>query len=51
MIQFARQNAYLKEMKINVAGKTGTAQEAKTRPEHSLFIDMHRPKNQKFQSQ
>lgn len=38
MQQFAKQNTYLHEMKIKVAGKTGTAQEAKTRPEHSLFI-------------
>lgn len=38
MKQFAKQNTYLKDMKINVAGKTGTAQEDRTRPEHSLFI-------------
>lgn len=38
MKQFAKQNTYLKDIKINVAGKTGTAQEVKTRPEHSLFI-------------
>ena len=25
-------------MKIDVAGKTGTAQEAKNRPDHALFI-------------
>lgn len=38
MIQFAQNNSILKDMKISVAGKTGTAQESKTRPDHSLFI-------------
>lgn len=38
MLQFARNNAVLKDMKINVAGKTGTAQEAKNRPDHALFV-------------
>lgn len=38
MLQFAQNNGALKDMKINVAGKTGTAQESKTRPDHSLFI-------------
>lgn len=48
MKQFARQNTYLKEMKINIAGKTGTAQESKTRPEHSLFIGYTPVKNPKI---
>lgn len=38
MKQFVKQNTYLKDMKISIAGKTGTAQEDRTRPEHSLFI-------------
>ena len=38
MLQFAQNNAVLKDMKIPVAGKTGTAQEAKNRPDHALFI-------------
>ena len=38
MSQFAQSNTFLKEMKIRVAGKTGTAQEAKNRPDHGLFI-------------
>lgn len=38
MLQFAKNNAVLKDMKINVAGKTGTAQEAKNRPDHALFV-------------
>ncbi|MDE6219877.1 MAG: peptidase [Lachnospiraceae bacterium] len=38
MNQFAQNNSVLKDMKISVAGKTGTAQESKTRPDHALFI-------------
>lgn len=38
MLQFAQNNSVLKDMKIHIAGKTGTAQESKTRPDHSLFI-------------
>lgn len=38
MLQFAQNNSVLKDMKINVAGKTGTAQESRMRPDHSLFI-------------
>lgn len=38
MLLFAQSNSILKDMKISVAGKTGTAQEAKTRPNHALFI-------------
>ncbi len=37
MQQFAQENAVLKDMEINVAGKTGTAQESKYRPDHALF--------------
>lgn len=45
MIQFAQNNDFLKEMKISVAGKTGTAQEAKSRPDHALFIGYAPAKN------
>lgn len=38
MLQFAQNNEILKDMKIEAAGKTGTAQEAKRRPDHALFI-------------
>ena len=38
MLQFAQNNSILRDMKIRVAGKTGTAQESKTRPDHALFI-------------
>ena len=38
MKQFAESNRILKEMDINIAGKTGTAQEAKNRPDHALFV-------------
>lgn len=38
MAQFAQNNEVLKGMGIPVAGKTGTAQEAKNRPDHALFI-------------
>ncbi|MDE6365469.1 MAG: peptidase [Lachnospiraceae bacterium] len=38
MQQFAQNNAVLKNMEISVAGKTGTAQEAKNRPDHALFV-------------
>lgn len=38
MVQFAQNNEVLKGMGISVAGKTGTAQEAKNRPDHALFI-------------
>lgn len=38
MVQFAQNNTILKEMPINIAGKTGTAQETKNRPDHALFI-------------
>ncbi|MFG6393777.1 MAG: peptidase [Lachnospiraceae bacterium] len=37
MEQFAKNNAVLKNMEINIAGKTGTAQEVQNRPDHSLF--------------
>ncbi len=38
MVQFAKNNAVLKDMQNSVAGKTGTAQEAKNRPGHALFV-------------
>ena len=38
MEQFAESNSDLKDMKVKVAGKTGTAQESKTRPDHALFV-------------
>ena len=37
MEQFAKNNAVLKGLKLKIAGKTGTAQEAADRPDHSLF--------------
>lgn len=37
MKQFAKNNAVLKNMEIDIAGKTGTAQEVQNRPDHSLF--------------
>lgn len=37
MEQFVKNNAVLKDLKLKVAGKTGTAQEAADRPDHSLF--------------
>ena len=38
MTLFAENDKILKDMKINIAGKTGTAQESKRRPDHSLFV-------------
>lgn len=38
MEQFAANNAVLRETGLPVAGKTGTAQESRTRPDHSLFV-------------
>lgn len=38
MLWFAQNNDVLKDMKVSVAGKTGTAQESKLRPDHSLFV-------------
>lgn len=38
MVQYAQNNAVLKSMEIPVAGKTGTAQESKRRPDHALFV-------------
>lgn len=45
MIQFAQNNTLLKDMKIPVAGKSGTAQEKTTRPDHALFIGYAPAKN------
>lgn len=38
MMQFARNNAILKDMEISIAGKTGTAQESEQHPDHALFV-------------
>lgn len=38
MVQFAQNNSVLRDMEISVAGKTGTAQESKSRPDHALFV-------------
>lgn len=38
MVQFAQNNTVLKTMEVSVAGKTGTAQESKRRPDHALFV-------------
>ncbi len=37
MLRFAQNNSILKTMRIQVAGKTGTAQESRRRPDHALF--------------
>lgn len=38
MNELVKTNATLKDLKVNAAGKTGTAEESKTRPNHGLFI-------------
>ncbi len=38
MEQFAQNNAVLRDMELSIAGKTGTAQESKRRPDHALFV-------------
>lgn len=38
MQQFAQSNAAFRDMGIPLCGKTGTAQEAKNRPDHALFV-------------
>lgn len=38
MRQMIESNTYFKDMKINVAGKTGTAEENKRRANHALFV-------------
>jgi len=38
MEQFAQNNAVLRGMELGIAGKTGTAQESKRRPDHALFV-------------
>ncbi|MEY8353213.1 penicillin-binding transpeptidase domain-containing protein [Lachnospiraceae bacterium 54-53] len=38
MNELAKSNASLKDLEIDTAGKTGTAEEAKNRPNHGLFI-------------
>lgn len=36
MVQFAQNNSVLRDMEFSVAGKTGTAQESKSRPDHEI---------------
>ena len=38
VIQYGSANKLFRELKVNVAGKTGTAQESKTRGNHAFFI-------------
>ena len=38
MNELVKSNATLKDLKIDAAGKTGTAEESKTKPNHGLFI-------------
>ncbi len=38
MNELVKTNATLKDLKVNAAGKTGTAEESKSRPNHGLFI-------------
>lgn len=38
MQQFVQSNEMFKDIKLTVAGKSGTAQEAKDRPDHALFV-------------
>ncbi|WMJ86422.1 penicillin-binding transpeptidase domain-containing protein [Anaerocolumna sp. MB42-C2] len=38
MKQFADSNEVLKDLKMDIAGKTGTAQESNVRPDHALFV-------------
>lgn len=38
LVQFTQNNSILKDIGISVAGKTGTAQESKSRPDHALFV-------------
>jgi penicillin-binding protein 2 len=38
MRQVVQDKSYYANLGVNVAGKTGTAQESKSRPNHSLFI-------------
>ncbi|MDR1547604.1 MAG: peptidase [Hungatella sp.] len=38
MNELVKTNATLKDLKVNAAAKTGTAEEAKNRPNHGLFI-------------
>ena len=41
MVQFAQNNSVLRDMEISIAGKTGTAQESKRRPDHALYVVLH----------
>lgn len=38
MKQVVESKSYYRELNVSVAGKTGTAQESKTRPNHALFV-------------
>ena len=38
MRRVVESKSYYKDLAVNVAGKTGTAQESRTRPNHALFI-------------
>lgn len=38
MVKFAQNNSVLQDVGISIAGKTGTAQESKVRPDHALFV-------------
>ena len=38
MNQVCESKSYFKNFEINVAGKTGTAQQISTRPNHALFV-------------
>ena len=38
MNELVKSNATLKDLKIDAAAKTGTAEESKTKPNHGLFI-------------
>jgi len=38
MRQVVQSKSYFKDLEVSVAGKTGTAQQLKTRPSHALFV-------------
>lgn len=38
MRQVVENKRYFSDLSVNVAGKTGTAEERKTRPNHALFV-------------
>lgn len=51
MRMVAENNANFSDFPVAVAGKTGTAQQDKTRANHALLLDMHLMKIQKLQLQ